>query len=310
MPTYITMLVHIGVLFLTHLIIPVAFMVRLSRGRSSKIDWLLNVLVVLSFILYLFLAGRWDWLSYYLRFILIALFFVAAFKSYIASRRLPSLPKNELKNWLSVGVNCFVLILFVAFNVQIVQGYFFDDQSVQLDFPLENGSYYVAHGGNNPVINYHNVDSAQAYALDIDKLNSLGTRAWGIYPKELEKYAIFGETITSPCSGEVQQAIDGFPDLTPPERDQEHLAGNYVMMACGGVDVILAHMKRGSVAVETGESLRAGQSIGQVSNSGNTSEPHLHIHVRQANREISLLEGDGVPMTFNGRFLVRNSVVN
>jgi hypothetical protein len=56
----------------------------------------------------------------------------------------------------------------------------------------------VAAAVSLTLINHHNVDPAQAYALDIVKLNSLGTRAWGIYPQELEKYAIFGETITSP----------------------------------------------------------------------------------------------------------------
>ncbi|MGE7916039.1 M23 family metallopeptidase [Lysinibacillus xylanilyticus] len=53
--------------------------------------------------------------------------------------------------------------------------------------------------------------------------------------------------------------------------------------------------------VEKGEKVTTGQILGKVGNSGNTSEPHLHIHAEK--------NGKGVPITFNDRFLVRNSLV-
>ncbi|MEZ7171746.1 M23 family metallopeptidase [Sporosarcina sp. OR05] len=63
----------------------------------------------------------------------------------------------------------------------------------------------------------------------------------------------------------------------------------------------MAHMKEGSVAVAKGDTVTTGQLLGKVGNSGNTSEPHLHIHAE--------LDGKGVPLTFDGRFLVRNQLV-
>jgi hypothetical protein len=50
-------------------------------------------------------------------------------------------------------------------------------------------------------------------------------------------------------------------------------------------------------------------AIAKIGNSGNTTEPYLHIHARKANTGKSILDEEGMPMTFFKRFLVRNSVV-
>ena len=42
----------------------------------------------------------------------------------------------------------------------------------------------------------------------------------------------------------------------------------------------LAHMQRNSVRVAVGDVVKPGDVLGLVGNSGNTSEPHLHIHVQ------------------------------
>jgi hypothetical protein len=77
---------------IAYLIIPLVFLVWLGRGRErSKIGWLIKLLVVALYIIYIFLVGRWDWFSYYLRFISIALFFFVAFKSYFKIKTLPLL---------------------------------------------------------------------------------------------------------------------------------------------------------------------------------------------------------------------------
>ena len=74
------------------------------------------------------------------------------------------------------------------------------------------------------------------------------------------------------------------------------------------VDVLLAHMKRGSVAVKKGEVVEGGRLLGKVGNSGNTSEPHLHVHAIRTGSG-STLEGEGVPIEFDGRFLIRGSLI-
>jgi murein DD-endopeptidase MepM/ murein hydrolase activator NlpD len=40
-----------------------------------------------------------------------------------------------------------------------------------------------------------------------------------------------------------------------------------------------AHMQTGSVRVKVGQRLRAGEVIGLLGNSGNTTDPHLHFGI-------------------------------
>lgn len=74
--------------------------------------------------------------------------------------------------------------------------------------------------------------------------------------------------------------------------------GNHVVLDLGGgAYAVYAHVRRGSLKVKAGDRVRAGQEIGCVGNSGNTTEPHLHFH---------LMDGPdpdaarGVPFTWRG----------
>lgn len=167
----------------------------------------------------------------------------------------------------------------------------------------------MAQGGGNPSVNHHDRSPAQRWALDVVALNGLGVRANGLWPREVDAYAIHGVEVVAPCAGEVLVATDGLPDLRPPATDPEHGAGNHVALHCDGVTVILAHLQEGSVRVAPGDRVPAGAPLGRVGNSGNTSEPHLHVHAvrgRVTDPEAQLWTGDGVPLRFDGRFLVRN----
>lgn len=79
--------------------------------------------------------------------------------------------------------------------------------------------------------------------------------------------------------------------------------GNYVVLQCENEEAILyiVHMQQGSIPVNECDVVQVGEEIGKVGNSGNTTEPDLHIHVEK--------DGVGVPIYFDGKFLVRNSIV-
>ena len=51
-----------------------------------------------------------------------------------------------------------------------------------------------------------------------------------------------------------------------------------------------------------------GDVLGQVGNSGNTSQPHLHLHAERGGEPGRSLMAKGVPVKLGGRFLVRNSL--
>lgn len=300
----------IGLILITHLVFPIAGLVWLWRGNElSKLEWLLKLSIVLLYSIQIFLIGRWDFLSYFLRFGVIALLVVAVYMSLIKAKSLPFYPTRKLSNYVSVGISSLVVVfLLFSLSSHIPQGYFFKGESVQLAFPLKQGTYYVAHGGNSPAVNYHNVNPTQQYALDIVKLNALGTRANRLYPRSLTNYAIWGEPLYSPCSGTTRETTNDLPDLIPPQSDSQNPAGNHILIQCHGAEVLMAHLQRGSLMVQAGETVKVGQAIAKIGNSGNTSEPHLHIHARRENTGQSLLEGEGLPITFDDRFLVRNSL--
>ncbi len=74
--------------------------------------------------------------------------------------------------------------------------------------------------------------------------------------------------------------------------------------------VVLAHLMKGSISVVEGDYVRAGAPLGRVGNSGNTTEPHLHIHAVRGSTPDSILVSEGVPILFGGRFPVRNRVIS
>ena len=55
---------------------------------------------------------------------------------------------------------------------------------------------------------------------------------------------------------------------------------------------VYAHLQPGSLRVKLGDKVRRGQTLGLVGNSGNSTEPHLHFHITDAN---SPLGSEGLP---------------
>jgi murein DD-endopeptidase MepM/ murein hydrolase activator NlpD len=63
--------------------------------------------------------------------------------------------------------------------------------------------------------------------------------------------------------------------------------------------LIIAHLKPGSLLVKAGDQVEEGQKIAACGNSGNTSEPHIHIHhQRQDPRKYPVNFAEGLPLYF------------
>lgn len=99
----------------------------------------------------------------------------------------------------------------------------------------------------------------------------------------------FGQDVLAPAAGRVVAAVDGLADLDavgalPVNREYylanlRRAAGNHVILDHGdGVFSFLAHLQQGSVTVEAGQTVDAGQRLGALGNSGYSSGPHLHLH--------------------------------
>lgn len=282
---------------------PLAYAWRIWRlDEASGAAWALMVAEVLAILVLVFIIGRWDVAGHYTRFVLIALTAAAILLSWRRHAGRPWRTDGEAPIWRSHWTRLVSLVAFGAALAYIVTGLMPPAQMRGLAFPLKGGRFMIAHGGGIGLLNHHAGHRQQHYALDIGALNAAGFRASGILPKDLDRYAIFGAAVVSPCEGEVTAARDGLPDLVPPQMDPQNPAGNHVVLSCGGLKVELAHLQQGSVGVEPGQRVAIGDAIGRVGNSGNTSEPHLHIHAVDPQTEA------GVAISFRGRFPVRNSV--
>ena len=72
--------------------------------------------------------------------------------------------------------------------------------------------------------------------------------------------------------------------------------GNQVVIDHGHAEFsFLAHLQQGSVAVQPGQSVAPGDTLGLCGNSGNSSEPHLHYHLQDSGE---FGAGEGKPAQF------------
>lgn len=291
------------------ILLPAFLLISLWRSEyTRRSEWLLNVFAVSAALLFVFLTARWDFTSYYLRFALPVLLAAAAYASYRrTTRSQEGSRKPKLPGLIAITA---VLIIFSSLSVIALWGLKAPEGALQLAYPLRGATYYIGGGGNSRFINGHQASESQKFALDILRLNTLGNRASGLAPDDLQRYPIFGDTVYSPCSGTVLRAVDELEDLRPPEMDLENVAGNHVVLACQGFEVVLAHLKQGSIPVTSGMEVIEGEVIGQVGNSGKTTQPHLHLHAERGDELEEIFNGEGVPIELDGRFLVRNSLFN
>jgi hypothetical protein len=128
-----------------------------------------------------------------------------------------------------------------------------------------------------------------------------------------ERYFSFGRPILAPADGRIVGIHDGEIDhagrrsqlsLVPYALGQatrlrqgvRAIAGNHVVIALrGGVFVALVHLRAGSVRVAVGQEVTTGQPLGECGNSGNSTQPHVHVQVMD-NLDLSIARG--VPMAF------------
>ena len=142
------------------------------------------------------------------------------------------------------------------------------------------GLWYTAWGGSDRLHNYHVDAPPQRHAYDFVVWQEGSTFSGdGL---ENEDYYAYGQPALAPATGTVIAVVDELPDNQPQvETDEQHPAGNHVVIQTGEAEyVFLAHLQPGSIAVEPGQTVESGQLVGLVGNSGNTSEPHLHIHLQ------------------------------
>jgi hypothetical protein len=144
-----------------------------------------------------------------------------------------------------------------------------------------DGLWFVAWGGLDELHNRHIPVPFQQFAYDFVIWNDGSTCRNEC--SDNEDYLIFGQPVLAPADGEVVAAVGDQADVVPGYVAGKTDPGNYVVLKAAEQEyVFIAHLQQGSLQVKPGELVKAGQIIGRVGNSGNTSEPHLHIQLQDS----------------------------
>jgi hypothetical protein len=169
------------------------------------------------------------------------------------------------------------------------------DYKTKADLRLPfDGNWTVFWGGRTVKENYHAAYPDQRFAYDIVMMNSGSTHSGD--GSKCEDYYCYGHPIVSPSAGVVVEATDDLADNTPGKMDPAHPPGNHVILDLGNDEYLfLAHLQKGSVKVKPGDHVKPGDVLGLCGNTGNTSEPHLHVHLQTTPR---YGDGKGLPLQF------------
>lgn len=193
--------------------------------------------------------------------------------------------------WLAIGA---------FFLIPVLRSRIAPPGTLDVAAPLR-GRIFTVNGGSGLATNHHVVEPTMRYAVDLVAVDSRGMRAHGLAPTNPARYVVFGHDVHCAAAGVVTEVYDELPDQLAGEFGEQPLRGNFVVIEDGSCAFTYAHLRHGSVRVAVGQHVPLGEIVAAVGNTGNSSEPHLHLH--------AIRDGRSVPLTVQGRFLVRNDLL-
>ncbi len=180
---------------------------------------------------------------------------------------------------------------------------------VLISAPLKGDHWLAANGPSNtsghrraliPIDGRATI--SQRFAIDWVKLGTEGKTYHGD-PLDNKNYYAYGSEALAVADGTVTEIKDGIPQNVPGVNSRavpitlETVAGNHVILDIGnGRYAFYAHLQPGSIRVKLGDKVHQGQVVGLVGNTGNSTEPHLHFHICNAN---SPLGSEGLPYSLS-----------
>jgi hypothetical protein len=160
---------------------------------------------------------------------------------------------------------------------------------------------WVAVNSPGSAVPSHGVRAyGQMYAVDLlqtstDSTTSIG---WSLRTRAPQSYPCFGAPVLAMVPGTVIRSVTGQRDhrardtwpaliwMMTVEGFLRELAGaprilgnHLIVEHDDGTYAAYAHLRQGSATVRVGERLTTGQRLASVGNTGNTSEPHLHVQL-------------------------------
>jgi murein DD-endopeptidase MepM/ murein hydrolase activator NlpD len=188
-----------------------------------------------------------------------------------------------------------------------------------VEFPLR-GEWQAVQTPASRIPSHGTDMLGQRYAFDLIRFDrrkgsryhpagGLRTLVLGVRTSECHGW---GEPVHAMLDGEVATAVDGVaerPRIHPvrelavvlwnaltfkPEKLRQ-VVGNHVILRHGDLFSAYVHLTTGSVAVSVGDAVRAGDVLGRVGHTGNSTAPHLHTQLMDGPDP---LVAKGVPCAF------------
>ena len=191
----------------------------------------------------------------------------------------------------------------------VLEGAMFDAPSATklvIGFPVRQGTWLnigTSHRDSR-FFTSGSQTSAQRFACDLSKLSDEGNFArsnkeW----KKNETWLSYGQDVISVADGKVIDVVNGIRDNVPfsdqpaTKITRQTIGGNSVFVDIGGNKfAYYAHLQPNSITVKKGDTVKKGQLLGKLGNSGQTTGPHLHFHICNDGRDP--FSGEGVPFLF------------
>jgi len=137
------------------------------------------------------------------------------------------------------------------------------------------------------------------YAIDFIQINSDGK-----YAKDDENLITnwlgYGVDVVAVADGIIASINDSFPESQTlsehPKYTADRATGNYISLKIGNNKfVFYEHLQPKSIKVKVGQKVKKGDIIASLGFTGQTTGPHLHFHVADAD---SPLGAEGIPFVF------------
>jgi hypothetical protein len=205
------------------------------------------------------------------------------------------------------------------------------DNPVVVDFPLR-GEWTVERTPADRIPSHGTDVLGMRYAYDFirtddrtgSRVHPAGRLKWLLVGGRTRDCYGWGEPVHAAFSGEVVDAVDGVPErqwlhplreswcalrtaltfsTTQAAIDASRIAGNHVIIRSERLFALYAHLTPGSVPVRSGQFVSAGDVIGRVGHSGNSTAPHLHFQLMNS---ADVQRAVGIPCAFSDYFVQRS----
>lgn len=177
--------------------------------------------------------------------------------------------------------------------------------------PVKGRNWVALNGGCDPGWPHRSTPlsangqlyAAQLFAIDWKQVDDQGAFYTGDKTKN-ESYVDYGSEVIAVADGTVVSALDGMeanaPGVLPaqdpvlgPKLTANNVDGNHIVMDLGnGIYAFYAHLIKGSLEVTVGDTVRKGQVLARLGNTGNANASHQHFHLMDGP---SVLGSSGLP---------------